>query len=98
MAIVFVCGDPVVNVSSLNLLYRDKSLRQLWDDHDILQPHVLPFMQRIPAAVLQQDNVRSHTARVSQDGLRTVTTLPCPTRSPDLSPIEHIWDHLRLLD
>ncbi|GFW08994.1 uncharacterized protein TNCV_3475401 [Trichonephila clavipes] len=25
--------------------------------------------------------------------LRTVTTLPWPDRSPDLSPIEHIWDH-----
>ncbi|GFY30913.1 hypothetical protein TNCV_3120731 [Trichonephila clavipes] len=35
------------------------------------------------------------TARVSQDCLRTVTTLPCSTRSPDLSPIEHIWDRLR---
>ncbi|GFU13430.1 uncharacterized protein TNCV_937431 [Trichonephila clavipes] len=26
--------------------------------------------------------------------LRTVTTLPWPARFPDLSPIEHIWDHL----
>ncbi|GFW49391.1 transposable element Tcb1 transposase [Trichonephila clavipes] len=33
-------------------------------------------------------------ARVSQDCLRTVTTLPWPARSSDLSPIEHIWDHL----
>ncbi|GFV75198.1 transposable element Tcb1 transposase [Trichonephila clavipes] len=33
-------------------------------------------------------------ARVSQDYLCTVTTLPCPARSPDLSAIEHIWDHL----
>ncbi|GFX88447.1 transposable element Tcb1 transposase [Trichonephila clavipes] len=33
--------------------------------------------------------------RVSQDCLRTVTTLPWPARSPDLSPIEHIWNHLR---
>ncbi|GFV15520.1 transposable element Tcb1 transposase [Trichonephila clavipes] len=29
-----------------------------------------------------------------QDRLRTVTTLPWPARSPYLSPIEHIWDHL----
>ncbi|GFT79737.1 histone-lysine N-methyltransferase SETMAR [Trichonephila clavipes] len=34
------------------------------------------------------------TARVSQDCLRIVTTLPWPTRSPDLSPIEHILDNL----
>ncbi|GFX20181.1 transposable element Tcb2 transposase [Trichonephila clavipes] len=44
--------------------------------HDILQPHVLSFMQRLPGANFQQDNAQSHTARVSKDGLRTVTTLP----------------------
>ncbi|GFV47048.1 transposable element Tcb1 transposase [Trichonephila clavipes] len=43
----------------------------------------------------KQDNALPHTARVSQDFLRTVTTLPWPALSPDLSPIEHIWDHLR---
>ncbi|GFX43398.1 transposable element Tcb1 transposase [Trichonephila clavipes] len=29
-----------------------------------------------------------------QKTLHTVTTLLCPARSPDLSPILHIWDHL----
>ncbi|GFV43111.1 transposable element Tcb1 transposase [Trichonephila clavipes] len=33
-------------------------------------------------------------ARVSQDCLRTVTILPWPAHSPDLSPIEPIWDNL----
>ncbi|GFV28569.1 transposable element Tcb1 transposase [Trichonephila clavipes] len=66
-----------------------------WYVHDILQPHVLPFMQRLPEAIFQQDNARSHTAGVSQDCILTVTILPWPARSPDLSPIEHIWDHLR---
>ncbi|GFX31617.1 transposable element Tcb2 transposase [Trichonephila clavipes] len=61
--------------------------------HDILQPYVFPLMQRLPGAFFQQYNARPHTARVSQDCLRTVTTLPWPARSPDLSPIEHIWDH-----
>ncbi|GFX01096.1 transposable element Tcb2 transposase [Trichonephila clavipes] len=51
-------------------------------------------MQRLPGAIFQQDNARPHTARVSQDCLCTVSTLPWPARSPDLSPIEHIWDHL----
>ncbi|GFW95499.1 transposable element Tcb1 transposase [Trichonephila clavipes] len=42
----------------------------------------------------QQDNVSPHKARILQDCLCSVTTLPWPARSPDLSPIEHIWDHL----
>ncbi|GFU35615.1 transposable element Tcb2 transposase [Trichonephila clavipes] len=62
--------------------------------HDILQPHVLPLMQRLPGAIFQQDNAQPHTVRLSQDCLRTVTTLSWPALSPDLSPIEHIWDHL----
>ncbi|GFT65739.1 transposable element Tcb1 transposase [Trichonephila clavipes] len=62
--------------------------------HDILQPHVLPLMQRLPGAIFKQDNARSHIARVSQGCLYTVTILPWPARSPDLSPIQHIWDHL----
>ncbi|GFS87602.1 transposable element Tcb2 transposase [Trichonephila clavipes] len=43
---------------------------------DILQPHVFILMQRLPGAIFQQDNARPHTARVSQDCLHTVTTLP----------------------
>ncbi|GFY02188.1 transposable element Tcb2 transposase [Trichonephila clavipes] len=62
--------------------------------HDILQPHVLPLMQQLPGSIFQQDNARPHTARVKQDCLRTVTPHPWPVRSPDLSLIEHIWDHL----
>ncbi|GFV11226.1 transposable element Tcb2 transposase [Trichonephila clavipes] len=65
-----------------------------WYVHDILQPHVFPLLQRLPKATFQQDNAQPYTARVSQDCLRTVTTLPWPDRSPDLSLIEQIWDHL----
>ncbi|GFS51679.1 transposable element Tcb1 transposase [Trichonephila clavipes] len=51
-------------------------------------------MQWFPGAILHQDNARPHTARVLQDCLRTVTTLPWAARSPNFSPIEYIWDHL----
>ncbi|GFU79996.1 transposable element Tcb2 transposase [Trichonephila clavipes] len=51
-------------------------------------------MQRLPGAIFQQHNIRPHTAKVSQDCLRTVTTLPWSALSPDLSLIEHIWDHV----
>ncbi|GFU59923.1 transposable element Tcb2 transposase [Trichonephila clavipes] len=62
--------------------------------HDILQPYVLSLMQRLREANFHKVSARSHTARLSQDCLHTVTTLPWPAGSPDLSPIEHIRGHL----
>ena len=46
--------------------------------------------------VFQQDNVRSHTARLSMNCLQAnnVNTLPWPSRSHDLAPIEHVLDML----
>ncbi|GFW86355.1 transposable element Tcb1 transposase [Trichonephila clavipes] len=64
--------------------------------YNFLQLHVLPLMQPLLGAIFQQENARPHTDRVSQDCLLTVTTLPWPTRSPKLSPMEHVWDHLGL--
>ncbi|GFW29919.1 l-Fucosyltransferase [Trichonephila clavipes] len=58
--------------------------------NEILQPHVLSLMRWLLRAIFQQDNARSHMKRVSQDCLRTVTTLPWSARSPDLSPVERI--------
>ncbi|GFW48916.1 transposable element Tcb2 transposase [Trichonephila clavipes] len=51
-------------------------------------------MQRLLGTIFQQNNASHQTARVSQECLHTVTTLPWPARSLDFSPIEHIWDHL----
>ncbi|GFT43252.1 transposable element Tcb2 transposase [Trichonephila clavipes] len=62
---------------------------------DILRPHVGPFLYGLPGAIFQQDNSCPHTARVSQDFLCHFQTLPQPSRSPDLSPLEHVWDRLK---
>ncbi|GFV72688.1 DDE_3 domain-containing protein [Trichonephila clavipes] len=62
---------------------------------DILRPHVGPFLNGLPGAISQQDNARPHTARVAQDFLRHFQTLLWLARSPDLSPVEHVWYQLK---
>ncbi|GFV71012.1 transposable element Tcb2 transposase [Trichonephila clavipes] len=54
-----------------------------------------PFLNSLPGAIFQQDNARPHTARVAPDFLRHFLTLPWPARSPDLSPVEHVWKKLK---
>ncbi|GFW41472.1 transposable element Tcb2 transposase [Trichonephila clavipes] len=58
---------------------------------DILQPHVGPFLNGLPGAFFQQDNARPHTARAAEH----FQTLPWPARSPDLSPVEHVWNQVK---
>ncbi|PSN35629.1 Transposable element Tc1 transposase [Blattella germanica] len=61
---------------------------------EVLQPEALPLLQATPHAIFQQDNVRPHVARILQafSQRRQVSLLPWPARSPDMSPIEHVWD------
>ena len=60
---------------------------------EILRPIVVPFV-RLHNVTFQQDNARPHVARICTEFLQAeqVPVLPWPAYSPDMSPIEHLWD------
>ena len=64
---------------------------------DIIHPIVLSFLQqRNLDHAFQHDNAKSHVARVLQDFLNQnhIRVFSWPALSPDLTPIELLWDEL----
>ncbi len=62
---------------------------------EILRPIVVPFIHD-HHLMLQHDNARLHVARICTQFLEAenIPVLAWPAYSPDMSPIEHVWDAL----
>ena len=64
---------------------------------NVTEPIAVPYFCRHGNAIIfQDDNARAHRGRIFQDHLqfRRINTLPRSAKSPDLSPVEHLWDIL----
>ena len=67
----------------------------VWYRDEILQLHLMHVIDR-QSELFQQDTARPRTALVTMDYLEqnNINVLPLPSKSPDLIPIEHLWDRL----
>ena len=77
----------VVHGNLMGVHYRD----------EFIQPHVLPYVQGKGCCMtFQYDNARPNVASVGNNILaqQNVNVFPWPAVSPDLSPIEHVWDEM----
>ena len=77
-----------------NFLLIDGNLNSNRYISEVLQPEVVPLLQRIPVANFQQDNARPHVAKSVQNfcSAQCIQLLPWLAYLLDMSPIEHVWN------
>ena len=83
-----LCG---ISWKGRNVMVRIKETEQHYVD-EIVEPVIVPYLQRCLATIFQQDSARPYSAGVTQHTLQRngVQVLLWPVRSPDSLRIENV--------
>ena len=85
----------ISNNSKTELVHVPGKLTAVGYRVNIIQPHLIHAIDR-QLELFQQDNARLRQAPLSMDYLEqnNINALPWLSKSPELNPIEQLWDHL----